>query len=71
MYDWQVFSTLSFSGSPLFSKYNRGFDVVIIDEAAQAVSCAILYSFFLFFVLNFNFIAILQFLVCNNSLTYI
>lgn len=49
MYDWQVFSTLSFSGSPLFSKYNRGFDVVIIDEAAQAVSCAI--RFFLFFVL--------------------
>jgi superfamily I DNA and/or RNA helicase len=38
MYDWQVFSTLSFSGSTLFSKWNRGFDVVIIDEAAQAVS---------------------------------
>ncbi|XP_034220367.1 probable helicase MAGATAMA 3 isoform X10 [Prunus dulcis] len=37
-----VFSTLSFSGSPLFSKYNRGFDVVIIDEAAQAVEPAIL-----------------------------
>ena len=35
---WQVFSTLSFSGSSLFSKWNRGFDVVIIDEAAQAVS---------------------------------
>ncbi|XP_031111945.1 probable helicase MAGATAMA 3 [Ipomoea triloba] len=32
-----VFSTLSFSGSPLFSKLNHGFDVVIIDEAAQAV----------------------------------
>ena len=35
---FQVFSTLSFSGSALFSKWNRGFDVVIIDEAAQAVS---------------------------------
>ncbi|XP_008781447.2 probable helicase MAGATAMA 3 isoform X2 [Phoenix dactylifera] len=32
-----VFSTLSFSGSSLFSKMNRAFDVVIIDEAAQAV----------------------------------
>ncbi|XP_052732645.1 probable helicase MAGATAMA 3 isoform X2 [Vigna angularis] len=32
-----VFSTLSFSGSHVFSKLNRGFDVVIIDEAAQAV----------------------------------
>ncbi|VFQ59069.1 unnamed protein product [Cuscuta campestris] len=32
-----VFSTLSFSGSPVFSKLNHGFDVVIIDEAAQAV----------------------------------
>ncbi|XP_009615515.1 probable helicase MAGATAMA 3 [Nicotiana tomentosiformis] len=32
-----VFSTLSFSASPVFSKLNRGFDVVIIDEAAQAV----------------------------------
>ncbi|CAJ1935953.1 unnamed protein product [Sphenostylis stenocarpa] len=31
-----VFSTLSFSGSHVFSKLNRGFDVVIIDEAAQA-----------------------------------
>lgn len=37
-----VFSTLSFSGSPLFSKLNRGFDVVIIDEAAQAVEPATL-----------------------------
>lgn len=37
-----VFSTLSFSGSALFSKWNRGFDVVIIDEAAQAVEPAIL-----------------------------
>ncbi|KAK6157811.1 hypothetical protein DH2020_012059 [Rehmannia glutinosa] len=34
------FSTLSFSGSALFSKLNRGFDVVIIDEAAQAVEPA-------------------------------
>nr|CAB3487038.1 unnamed protein product [Digitaria exilis] len=32
-----VFSTLSFSGSSIFSRMNRGFDVVIIDEAAQAV----------------------------------
>lgn len=34
----QVFSTLSFSGSGLFSRMNRIFDVVVIDEAAQAVS---------------------------------
>ncbi|KAK2992800.1 hypothetical protein RJ640_009097 [Escallonia rubra] len=40
-----VFSTLSFSGSALFSKVNRTFDVVIIDEAAQAVG-----SFSLFIV---------------------
>ncbi|KAF5745085.1 helicase MAGATAMA 3-like isoform X1 [Tripterygium wilfordii] len=37
-----VFSTLSFSGSVLFSKLGRGFDVVIIDEAAQAVEPATL-----------------------------
>ncbi|KAH7518206.1 probable helicase MAGATAMA 3 isoform X2 [Ziziphus jujuba] len=37
-----VFSTLSFSGSTLFSKWNRGFDVVIIDEAGQAVEPATL-----------------------------
>lgn len=37
-----VFSTLSFSGSPLFSKLNHGFDVVIIDEAAQAIEPATL-----------------------------
>ncbi|CAL5434454.1 unnamed protein product [Camellia sinensis] len=37
-----VFSTLSFSGSTLFSKLNRSFDVVIIDEAAQAVEPATL-----------------------------
>ncbi|KAJ4951213.1 hypothetical protein NE237_028045 [Protea cynaroides] len=37
-----VFSTLSFSGSPVFSKMNRMFDVVIIDEAAQAVEPATL-----------------------------
>ncbi|BAT74038.1 hypothetical protein LR48_Vigan464s000400 [Vigna angularis] len=37
-----VFSTLSFSGSHVFSKLNRGFDVVIIDEAAQAVEPATL-----------------------------
>ncbi|RZC44139.1 hypothetical protein C5167_037097 [Papaver somniferum] len=37
-----VFSTLSYSGSTLFSKLNHGFDVVIIDEAAQAVEGATL-----------------------------
>ncbi|PIA47781.1 hypothetical protein AQUCO_01400405v1 [Aquilegia coerulea] len=36
-----VFSTLGFSGS-LFSKLNQMFDVVIIDEAAQAVEPATL-----------------------------
>lgn len=33
----QVFSTLGFSGAAV-SKLNSSFDVVIIDEAAQAVS---------------------------------
>lgn len=42
--NWQVFSTLSFSGSSLFSRMNRVFDVVIIDEAAQAVSALFLLS---------------------------
>jgi senataxin len=37
-----VFATLSFSGSALLAKSNRGFDVVIIDEAAQAVEPATL-----------------------------
>ncbi|XWS55196.1 hypothetical protein CRYUN_Cryun10bG0153800 [Craigia yunnanensis] len=37
-----VFSTLSFSGSAVLTKLNSGFDVVIIDEAAQAVEPAIL-----------------------------
>ncbi|KAJ0236644.1 helicase MAGATAMA 3 [Hirschfeldia incana] len=37
-----VFSTLSFSGSPILAKSTRGFDVVIIDEAAQAVEPATL-----------------------------
>ncbi|KAI3966628.1 hypothetical protein MKX01_003248, partial [Papaver californicum] len=37
-----VFSTLSYSGSTLFSKLNHVFDVVIIDEAAQAVEGATL-----------------------------
>ncbi|KAH9752047.1 putative helicase MAGATAMA 3 [Citrus sinensis] len=37
-----VCSTLSFSGSALLSKLNHGFDVVIIDEAAQAVEPATL-----------------------------
>lgn len=35
---WQVFSTLSFSGSSLFTKLSRNFDMVVIDEAAQVVS---------------------------------
>ncbi|KFK23045.1 hypothetical protein AALP_AAs62140U000200 [Arabis alpina] len=37
-----VFATLSFSGSALLAKSSRGFDVVIIDEAAQAVEPATL-----------------------------
>ncbi|KAI7747676.1 hypothetical protein M8C21_029014 [Ambrosia artemisiifolia] len=37
-----VFSTLSFSGSSLFTKLNRNFDIVVIDEAAQAVEPATL-----------------------------
>ncbi|OMO79958.1 putative helicase MAGATAMA 3 [Corchorus capsularis] len=37
-----VFSTLSFSGSSVLTKMNSGFDVVIIDEAAQAVEPATL-----------------------------
>ena len=32
-----VCSTLSFSGSGLFERMSRPFDVVVIDEAAQAV----------------------------------
>ena len=32
-----VCSTLAFSGSPLLSRLSRPFDVVVIDEAAQAV----------------------------------
>ncbi|CAN0886263.1 Probable helicase MAGATAMA 3 [Linum grandiflorum] len=41
-----VFSTLSFSGSALFSKLNHSFDDVIIDEAAQAVKSPYCTSFF-------------------------
>lgn len=37
-----VCSTLSFSGSGIFSKMSRKFDVVVIDEAAQAVEPSIL-----------------------------
>ncbi|XVE67327.1 hypothetical protein DITRI_Ditri08aG0151700 [Diplodiscus trichospermus] len=37
-----VFSTLSFSGSTVLAKQSSGFDVVIIDEAAQAVEPATL-----------------------------
>ncbi|KAL3678344.1 hypothetical protein R1sor_021300 [Riccia sorocarpa] len=32
-----VCATLSFSGAGVFKRMNRGFDVVVIDEAAQAV----------------------------------
>ena len=32
-----VASTLAFSGSSMFSRMTRNFDVVVIDEAAQAV----------------------------------
>ena len=32
-----VCSTLSFSGAGLFERMSRPFDVVVIDEAAQAV----------------------------------
>ncbi len=35
-----VASTLSFSGSGLFARMSRRFDVVVIDEAAQAVEPA-------------------------------
>lgn len=37
LYYCQVLSTLGFSGSAVLTKLNSGFDVVIIDEAAQAV----------------------------------
>eukprot|EP00252_Welwitschia_mirabilis_P021527 TRINITY_DN5542_c0_g1_i1.p1 TRINITY_DN5542_c0_g1~~TRINITY_DN5542_c0_g1_i1.p1 ORF type:complete len:621 (+),score=147.92 TRINITY_DN5542_c0_g1_i1:2-1864(+) len=37
-----VCSTLSFSGASVFGRMTRGFDVVIIDEAAQAVEPATL-----------------------------
>jgi len=37
-----VASTLSFSGSGLFARMARSFDVVIIDEAAQAVEPSVL-----------------------------
>jgi senataxin len=37
-----VASTLSFSGSGLFTRMQRSFDVVVIDEAAQAVEPSIL-----------------------------
>lgn len=47
---YQVFSTLSFSGSVHFTRMNRVFDVVIIDEAAQAVS----FLFFPFPSLSLN-----------------
>jgi len=32
-----VCSTLSFSGSGMFARMTRQFDVVVIDEAAQVV----------------------------------
>ena len=37
-----VFSTLSFAGAPLFQRTTRRFDVVIVDEAAQAVEPSVL-----------------------------
>ncbi len=37
-----VCSTLSFAGSPMFYRMARKFDVVIIDEAAQAVEPSLL-----------------------------
>ncbi|KAL6495071.1 hypothetical protein OROGR_030753 [Orobanche gracilis] len=37
-----VFSTPSHSRTPIFSRLRRGFDVVIVDEAAQAVEPATL-----------------------------
>jgi senataxin len=37
----QVCSTLSFSGASVFKRMTRGFDVVVIDEAAQAVSLSV------------------------------
>jgi senataxin len=37
-----VCSTLSFAGSSMFYRMSRKFDVVIIDEAAQAVEPSLL-----------------------------
>lgn len=37
-YPFQVFSTLAYAGSGVFSRMSRPFDVVVIDEAAQAVT---------------------------------
>lgn len=37
-----VCSTLAFSGSGAFARMSREFDTVVIDEAAQAVSCHVL-----------------------------
>lgn len=66
MHTWQVFSTLSFSGSSLFSKWNRDFDVVIIDEAAQAVSsCNPL--FYLFIVPSLYLYFFPSLLSCRHS----
>lgn len=45
-------STLSFSGAGIFMHMNRGFDVVIIDEAAQAVR---IISLFHIFISKFEF----------------
>jgi hypothetical protein len=49
---FQVCSTLSFSGSGVFHRMNRGFDVVVIDEAAQAVSNILLRAHPIFFPID-------------------
>lgn len=40
-----VFTTLSGSGTNIFSKLRRGFDVIVMDEAAQAVELSSMIPF--------------------------